>query len=177
VTASRPTPHHILIVSHADPDLYAYLANRFADDPAIQVILDRRFAKRRQSMSPVAAERRQRDRRLRPWVDEELRLRSHVIVTLTWGAESVGEALQWFDAGLIHLPIISGVLSAYDQLTRGTEASKQEIEQLRAEVSRLRVEIDQYRREREDIGELVTRMNTMVNDFLSRLQGRTTQRS
>ncbi len=167
-------PHHLLIVSHADPDLHAYLANRFADDPAIQVILDRRFAKRRQSMSPVAAERRQRDRRLRSWVDDELRLRSHVIVTLTGGAENVREALQWFDAGLIHLPIISGVLSAHDQLTREAEASRQEIEQLRAEVSRLRVEIDQYRREREDIGALIAHLDTVVNDFLSRLQGRTT---
>ena len=173
MTASRSMPYHIFIVSHEDPDLYAYLANRYADDPAIQVILDRRFAKRRQSMSPVAAERRQRDRRSRPSVDEELRLRSHAIVTLKWGAESVSEALQWFEAGLIHLPIISGVLSAYDQLTRETEARNQEIGQLRAEVSRLQIEIDQYRRAREDIGALVTRINTIVNDFLSRLQGRT----
>lgn len=90
-------PRHVLIVSREDRDLYFYIADRFGGDRTIQVILDRRFDERRKTLIPVAAERRQRRRRLRPEVDEELRLRSHAIVTLTSELDSVREALQWVE--------------------------------------------------------------------------------
>ena len=158
-------PHHILIVSREDPDLYAFIADRFTDDPTIEVTLDRRFVKRRQRSTLVAAERRRRDRRMRPGVDEELRSRAHVVVTLTLEPEGVGDAIRWLEAGLSHLPTISGILNAYDRLQREAEVGKQEVEQLRAEVVRLRALIDQYRREWEDLGALAARMNAIVSDL------------
>jgi len=165
-------PRHVLIVSREDRDLYAYIADRFRDDPTIEVILDRRFGARRRTVMPVAAERRQQNRRLRPDVDEELRLRSHVIVTLTSELEGVEEARQWLEMGFSRLPVISGVLRNYNRLWRETEASKQEAGQLRAEVGRLRAEIEQYRSERDDTRVLVARMNEILGDLLSWLRGR-----
>jgi hypothetical protein len=46
------------------------------------VILDRRIGERRRATMSVEHERRQADRRSRPEVDEELRSRSHAIITI-----------------------------------------------------------------------------------------------
>jgi hypothetical protein len=61
------------VVSREAPELY---------DPKVIVILDRRVAERRRRVEPVPVERRQRDRRTRPEVQEELRTSQYAIVTL-----------------------------------------------------------------------------------------------
>lgn len=72
----------LFIVSRQHPDLYAYLRERFATDAAVEVILDRRVAQRRQRDAPRDADRRLADRRARPEVEVELRTRSHAIITI-----------------------------------------------------------------------------------------------
>jgi hypothetical protein len=72
---------HLFILSRRDPDLYAYLKERFADDDAVEVILDRRHA----SASPARGGGNtagSQDRRRRPEADTELLARSYTIVTL-----------------------------------------------------------------------------------------------
>ena len=79
-------PRHIFVVSQHHPELYEYLTKRFQQDSNVRVILDRRRGERRQSQaseSPPQGERRWRlERRTRTTVDEELRSRSHTIITL-----------------------------------------------------------------------------------------------
>ena len=79
-------PHHIFVVSRHHPDLYDYLTNRFQHDGNVRVILDRRRGDRRQLQvtgpPPEGGRRWRLDRRTRLSVDEELRSRSHTIITL-----------------------------------------------------------------------------------------------
>jgi hypothetical protein len=57
-------PRLLFIVARNQPDLYAYLCRRFASDPEMKMVLDRRQGERRRdSVPPSIAERRQRDRR------------------------------------------------------------------------------------------------------------------
>ncbi len=87
---------HLFIVSREHARLYHDLVERFRDDTNVRVILDRRQGDRRQRQAearPVearsaeaaipGAERRAQDRRGRGEIDEQLRDRSHVIVTLS----------------------------------------------------------------------------------------------
>ncbi len=72
----------LFIVSRQHPDLYVYLRERFSGAENIEVILDRRLGERRRHEVPVDRERRRMDDRSRPDIDELLRSRSHVIVTV-----------------------------------------------------------------------------------------------
>jgi hypothetical protein len=76
---------HIFVVSRAHPELYEYLALRFSGEKNVEVILDRRGGERRGSPTVQPDERRRCDRRRRPAIDEELRSRSHSIVTISEG--------------------------------------------------------------------------------------------
>jgi len=82
---------NVFIVSRQHRDLYTYLRERFASDPAVEVILDRRFGQRRQRKTEVDAERRRVDRRQRPEVEQELQTRSHAIITIE---ETTGDISQ-----------------------------------------------------------------------------------
>jgi hypothetical protein len=74
---------YVFVVSRQHPDLHDYLLReRFAHDRNVVVILDRRIGERRRATMSVEHERRQADRRSRPEVDEELRSRSHAIITI-----------------------------------------------------------------------------------------------
>lgn len=73
---------HLFIVSRHHIRMHAYLQERFQGDDKVELILDRRMAQRRSSVSGHDDERRRSDRRARPELDIELRARSHVIVTL-----------------------------------------------------------------------------------------------
>lgn len=72
----------LFIVSRQHPDLYAYLRERFASDTAVEVILDRRLGQRRQRDALSGVDRRLGDRRTRPEVENELKTRSHAIITI-----------------------------------------------------------------------------------------------
>jgi hypothetical protein len=76
---------HIFIVGRAHRDLYEVLVRRFANDRNVSVVFDRRVGDRRVhvlTVSPDRERRRSPDRRRRQSIDEELRSRSHAIVTL-----------------------------------------------------------------------------------------------
>jgi hypothetical protein len=76
---------YIFVVSRGHRDLYEHLLEQFSDDPNVRVILDRRYGERRRpgpAQPTLEGERRQRDRRTRVSIDEELRTRSHAIITL-----------------------------------------------------------------------------------------------
>lgn len=73
---------HLFLVARHEARLYEYLVDRFRDDPNVEVILDRRHGERRSRSERHAAERRRADRRTRRELDLELRIRSHVILTL-----------------------------------------------------------------------------------------------
>ena len=81
-TAAR----HIFVVSRDHSDLYEYLLKQFDDDLNVRVILDRRRGDRRREAAArphSASERRWRlDRRTRASADEELKFRSHAIISL-----------------------------------------------------------------------------------------------
>ena len=76
---------HIFIVSRVHPDLYDVLVRRFANDSNVSVVFDRRVGDRRVSVLTVSPDRERRrspDRRRRRSIDDELKSRSHAIVTL-----------------------------------------------------------------------------------------------
>jgi hypothetical protein len=78
----EPLQRTLFIVSRGEEELYVYLQDRFATDGAVTVILDRRVLERRLANLTPERQRRRTNRRRRPDVDAELRIRSHAIVTL-----------------------------------------------------------------------------------------------
>lgn len=73
---------NLFVVSRRHPDLFQYLRERFSSDSAVEVILDRRVAQRRQYQAPHDTERRRAERRQRPEIEIELQTRSHAIITI-----------------------------------------------------------------------------------------------
>ena len=68
---------YVFVLSRRDPDLYSYLKERFADDMAVDVIMDRRHAVLTANVPcPIV------DRRRHPDADAELVTRSYTIVTI-----------------------------------------------------------------------------------------------
>jgi hypothetical protein len=62
----------LFIVSRDDPALYRLLREEFADEPDVQVILDRRARDRDVESAPLAEPRLPAERRSRPEIDERL---------------------------------------------------------------------------------------------------------
>jgi hypothetical protein len=74
---------HLLIISRHHPALYEYVRERFAGEPAVAVILDRRGGRdRRAHRGQTDVERRSTDRRVRPDVDAALRMESMQFLTI-----------------------------------------------------------------------------------------------
>jgi hypothetical protein len=81
-TIGKLMARHLFLVSRHEARLYEYLLERFRDDGNVEVILDRRRGERRGRPHGQESDRRRSDRRTRREVDVELRIRSHVILTL-----------------------------------------------------------------------------------------------
>lgn len=74
---------HLLIVSRHHPGLYDYIRQRFAGEPNVAVIFDRRRGRdRRRQGSSTGVERRAGERRMRPQVDAALRMESMQFLTI-----------------------------------------------------------------------------------------------
>jgi hypothetical protein len=76
---------HIFIVGRSHRPLYDVLIKRFENDQNVTVVLDRRVSARRvRTVAPAPEQERRHlaDRRSRPSIDDELKWRSHAIVTL-----------------------------------------------------------------------------------------------
>jgi hypothetical protein len=87
---SSPSPagrsiRHLLIISRYHPGLYDYVSARFEGEDSVEVILDRRRGERRGNATQVTAERRSTDRRVRPHIDDALRMESMQFVTISRG--------------------------------------------------------------------------------------------
>jgi hypothetical protein len=81
---SASAKRHLLIISRYHPGLYDYVARRFAGEPNVQVILDRRRGSdRRARPSHPPVERRAAERRTRPDIDQALRMESMQFLTLS----------------------------------------------------------------------------------------------
>ena len=70
---------HLVIVARPHADLYEYLKAKFADDPNVQVVLDRRHGEERTETPGASAEKRAAERR-RLAVDQALRARGLAVV-------------------------------------------------------------------------------------------------
>jgi len=76
-------PRHVVIIARHYAALFEYVRGRFAKEGNIEVILDRRSGRdRRRRTGDIANERRTRDRRRRPHVDDALRIESMQFVTI-----------------------------------------------------------------------------------------------
>jgi hypothetical protein len=74
---------HLLIVSRHHPGLYDYMRQRFAAEPNVAVIFDRRRGRDRRSHGGnTEMERRGGERRLRPQVDAALKMESMQFLTI-----------------------------------------------------------------------------------------------
>ncbi|HXG02552.1 MAG TPA: hypothetical protein VNO23_03935 [Candidatus Binatia bacterium] len=69
-------PRYLFVVSRRDQTLYSVLKERFADDPNVEVILDRRRP------GPARPPPHHHERRTRPGLDRELETHSYAIVVL-----------------------------------------------------------------------------------------------
>jgi len=69
-----------IIVALDQQDLWRSLVDAFKDAEDVQVLLDRRTGERRTRCAPVADERRVRERRSLPRLEDDLHARQHVLV-------------------------------------------------------------------------------------------------
>lgn len=85
---------HLLIISRHHPALYDYVRERFAGEPNVDVILDRRCGRdRRLHRRETDVERRGAERRIRPDVDAALRMESMQFLTIAPKASSCSGGL------------------------------------------------------------------------------------
>lgn len=70
----------LIIVAREQRDLWRSLVQEFKDVERIQILLDRRHGERRMPRGPVAYDRRARERRNLPRLDDDLHARQYVLV-------------------------------------------------------------------------------------------------
>jgi hypothetical protein len=70
----------LIIVAREQRDLWRSLVDEFQDVEQIQVLLDRRHGERRTPWGPVAYDRRARERRTLPRLEDDLHARQYLLV-------------------------------------------------------------------------------------------------
>ena len=182
----RAASTQMFIIARRHPELYDYLSTRFADDPNVTVVLDRRLTPRRGRALPAAAERRRVDRRSRPEVDEQLRATSLAVVTASSaaGASSAAvpvpapanEARQWVESMHRGVNAVHSALEAHERLQAEAQSIKQEHDRFRhqaqalqQENERLRADIDRARTELAELDAGISHAIEVVTDLHSRL--------
>jgi hypothetical protein len=163
----RAASAQMFIVARRHPELYDYLSTRFADDPNVTVVLDRRLTPRRRRALPAAAERRRVDRRARPEVDEQLRATSLAVVTAS-SAASASSA-----AAAVPVPAPANEARQWvESMQRGVNAVRsalEEHERLQQENERLRAEIHGARKGLAELDAGISHAIEIVTDLHSRL--------
>ena len=79
---ANPASRHFFIVARNNPSLYDYLRDQFTLDTNVEIVVDRRRSSRRTTQTSITIDRRRTDRRSRPDVDAELKVHTHVFLTL-----------------------------------------------------------------------------------------------
>ena len=192
-------PVHLFIISRQHNDLYDYLRERLAGDGDVRVIKDRRLGERRRKAAPAAAERRRAERRSRPEIDEQLRVRSHAIVAVSSEATPLRDTLttadrEWRRArravrsrSLVRegwrtlvqgwRTLVQWVETVQNHVTvvRGVltqhDRCQREIDAVKQEHERLRAAAERSRGELEHVDAQLARAITIVNDLLARMRG------
>ena len=85
ISKERGVPTHeavrsLIIVAREQRELWCSLVHEFKHVEQIQVLLDRRHGERRTPSGPVTYDRRARDRRSLPRLEDDLRARQYVLV-------------------------------------------------------------------------------------------------
>jgi hypothetical protein len=77
-------PRFLFIVARQLPAVYEHLRQQFAEEPNVQVILDRRQTDRREPepATPAGEERPPAERRQNPGVDDQIRTLGYAFVRL-----------------------------------------------------------------------------------------------
>ena len=75
-----PAEPILLIVAREQPDLFQALQQEFGGSPELRVLLDGRCTDRRREAWAVPVDRRQRERRSPPRLEEDLHLRQYILV-------------------------------------------------------------------------------------------------
>ncbi len=70
----------LIIVAREQGALWRSLVHEFQNVAQVQILLDRRHGERRTPRGPVAYDRRARDRRSRPRLEDDLHARQYVLV-------------------------------------------------------------------------------------------------
>ena len=70
----------VFVVSPSQKQFYESLKRTFAEDPSVEVVLDRRKGERRQRRDRTTVDRRRADRRRRPEVDAMLASRGYAVI-------------------------------------------------------------------------------------------------
>jgi hypothetical protein len=70
----------LIVVARGQQDLWRSLVHEFRDVEQIQVLLARRHGERRTPRGPAAYDRRARDRRSLPRLEDDLHARQYVLV-------------------------------------------------------------------------------------------------
>jgi hypothetical protein len=75
---------HLFIVSRQQPDLFSYLTREFSAEPDVTIIIDRRQGERRVRREDAdgAANRRQRERRLKAELESNLSTLGYAFVRI-----------------------------------------------------------------------------------------------
>jgi hypothetical protein len=72
----------LFIVSRDRADLYRYLSQTFADAENVEVVWGRRAGERRRDTATTDPDRRRKDRRTRPSVEEDLKKVGYAFIAL-----------------------------------------------------------------------------------------------
>ncbi len=70
----------LIIVAREQQELWRSLVDEFRDVEQVQILLDRRRGERRMPRGPVAYDRRTRERRSLPRLEDDLHARQYVLV-------------------------------------------------------------------------------------------------
>ncbi len=86
----------LVIVSRNRPDLYTHIRQLFFTDSRYQLIFDRRrVVRRRRVTGAPALDRRKRDRRARPEIEEEIRVQGWAVVALVGSPVDEVSSVPW----------------------------------------------------------------------------------
>lgn len=77
---SRKKVLSLIIVAREQQELWRSLVDEFRTVEQIQILLDRRYGERRTPREPVAYDRRTRERRSLPRLEDDLHARQYVLV-------------------------------------------------------------------------------------------------
>lgn len=78
--AKRQEVRSLIIVAREQRELWEALTQEFKSIEEIQVLIDRRYGERRKMFQPVSQDRRARERRTLPRLEDDLRARQYVLV-------------------------------------------------------------------------------------------------